>query len=136
EDDSYARGRRAALEFLDQLVAVHTGHSVIADQDVGRVIHGLEQGVRRVAGSFDVGHRRQALLKHSQHHGIVVHQQNFDVVGHKLMLLAAVVSALAAGLAFEYDMTDLDALVQGLTHVVHSQRSEEHTSELQSRENL
>src|SRR5438309_2078850 len=28
----------------------------VADQDVGRVIHGLEQGVRRVAGSFDVGH--------------------------------------------------------------------------------
>src|SRR2546430_5527769 len=43
---------------------------------------------------------------------------------------------LAARLLDELDLRDRHALLDRLDHVVHGQRSEEHTSELQSQSNL
>ena len=48
---------RGRLELLDQLAAVHAGHAVVADQQVGGIVYGLEQGVGGVAGGRDLAER-------------------------------------------------------------------------------
>ena len=115
------------LQPLDQLVAVHAGHAVVADQQIGRVVYGFQQGVGGVAGGGDRGQRLQGAVQQSEDHGIVVHQQDFDVIRHgRLGLLAdaGVVAALASGFVLEHDLPDFDSLVQRFTHIVHGQRGD------------
>ena len=71
-----------ALELLDELAAVHARHAIVADQKVGRVIDRLEQRVGGVSGGIDHGQGRERATQHPEDHGIVVHQEDFDVVCH------------------------------------------------------
>ncbi len=58
------------LEPLDQLVAVHAGHAIVADQQIGRIIDCFEQGVGRVAGGGDAGQRGQRAVQHPRTMGL------------------------------------------------------------------
>ena len=83
EDDRHPGSGGAALEFFEQLAAVHAGHAVVADNHVGSFVHRFQQGIGGVAGGGDFGQRRKGLLEHAQHHGVVVHQQDFYVARHR-----------------------------------------------------
>ena len=39
-------------QVFHQLVAVHAGHAIVADQQIGRIVDRFEQGVRAVAGRW------------------------------------------------------------------------------------
>lgn len=120
------RSRGTALEFFNQLTAIHAGHAIVANEQVGDIIHGLKQSVGSVGGRRNPRQRRQRLLQHGQHHRVIVHQQQFEVIGHESgaapLFPAAVISALASALALQHNFANLDALVGSLQHVVDGQR--------------
>ena len=82
QDHRNTRCRGTALELLHELPAVHAGHPVVADQEVGRVVHCFEQGIGSIRGSRNDSQLREGLTQHSKNHWIVVHQQDFDVTRH------------------------------------------------------
>src|SRR5437868_4389032 len=47
-----------------------------------------------------------------------------DMAWLRLPARAGIVTAFTAGLAFQHDLADFDALVESLTHVVHGQGSD------------
>ena len=64
-------------------MAVHASHAEIADNQVGGVVDGFEQGIGAVAGSGDLGQRRERIAQHGQHHRVVIDQQDFHIALHK-----------------------------------------------------
>jgi hypothetical protein len=77
--------RRVAstLEFFDQLAAIHAGHAVIADEEIGSIIHGLEERIGCIGRDCDSGERGKGLLQHAEHHRIVVDQKQLEIVSHE-----------------------------------------------------
>src|SRR5262249_54310437 len=121
QDHYKASGCGTALKLFYELAPVHAGHAVVGDEKVGRIVDGLEQSVGTIGRCADVSQRRERLLEHSQDHGAVIHQQDFDVVGHDLFSTSCVVAAFASGLALQDNLANLDTLVEGLAHVVNGQ---------------
>jgi len=127
QDHRNASRLGTAAKPFNELMAIHAGHAIVADQQIGRVVHGFEQSVSAVGRCSHAGQRSQGSAQQSQDHGIVIHQQDFDAIRHtRLGLLtdAGVVAALASGFVFQHDLPDLDSLVQRFTHIVHGQRGD------------
>jgi len=87
----------------------------------------LENGHWRRGLLVDRRQRLQRAVQQFEDHGVVVHQQDFDVIRHGslgLLANAGVGTALASGLVFEHDFPDFNSLVQRFTHIVHGQRGD------------
>ena len=66
-------GGLAPAQLIAQLPAIQARHAVIADDQSGRIVHGLEQRVAAILGRHDLAKRLQALHHQVADQRIVVH---------------------------------------------------------------
>ena len=72
-------GLRAAAQFFVELPSVEAGHAVVADDQIGRIVHDFQQRVGAIGGGTSVAMRREPLHQQVEDQRVIVHDEDFDV---------------------------------------------------------
>ena len=116
----------AAAQFFVELAPVEAGHAVVANDQIGRLVHDFQQRVGAIGCRVRVAMRREPLHQQVEDQRIIVHDQDFHVLhrSHRFARFPGTLvnSAAAAGFFHHVQIRDLHAAFERFAHVVDRQR--------------